>query len=102
MRALVSAPLYHSAPAHYALQAALKDAEIWIEPRFDAEATLRLIESEQITHAYLVPTMFTRLLRLAPQARARYSVASLRFVACTGAPCPPGTKARMIDCGVAP
>jgi long-chain acyl-CoA synthetase len=97
MRALVSAPLYHSAPAQYALQAALKDAELWIEPRFDAETTLRLIASEQITHAYLVPTMFTRLLRLAPEVRARYSVESLRYVACTGAPFPPGTKARMID-----
>jgi long-chain acyl-CoA synthetase len=97
MRALVSAPMYHSAPAQYVLQAALKDAEIWIEPRFDAETTLRLIASEQITHAYLVPTMFTRLLRLAPEVRARYSVQSLRYVACTGAPFAPATKARMID-----
>jgi long-chain acyl-CoA synthetase len=97
MRALVSAPLYHSAPAQYVLQAALKDAEIWIEPRFDAEATLRIIERERITHAYLVPTMFTRLLRLAAEIRSRYSVGSLRFVACTGAPFPQGTKARMIE-----
>ena len=81
MRALVSAPTYHSTPAQYVLQAALKDAEIWIEPRFDAETTLRLIASERITHAYLVPTMFTRLLRLAPEVRARYSVESLRYVA---------------------
>ena len=97
MRALVSAPMYHSAPAQYVLQAALKDAEIWIEPRFDAETTLRLIASERITHAYLVPTMFTRLLRLAPEVRARYSVESLRYVACTGAPFPAAAKARMID-----
>ena len=97
MRALVSAPMYHSAPAQYVLQAALKDAELWIEPRFDAETTLRLIESERITHAYLVPTMLTRLLRLAPEVKARYAVDSLRYVACTGAPLPPATKARMID-----
>jgi long-chain acyl-CoA synthetase len=97
MRALVSAPLYHSAPANYVMQLALRDAHIWIEPRFDAETTLKLIDSEQITHAYLVPTMFTRLLRLSADVRKRHCVDSLRFVACTGAPFPQGTKARMID-----
>jgi long-chain acyl-CoA synthetase len=97
MRALVSAPLYHSAPANYVVQAALKDAYLWIEPRFDAETTLKVIESEQITHAYLVPTMFNRLLRLDADIRDKYRVDSLRFVACTGAPFPAGTKARMID-----
>jgi long-chain acyl-CoA synthetase len=97
MRALVSAPLYHSAPASYVIQAALQDAHLWIEPRFDAEATLKLIESERITHAYLVPTMFNRLLRLDASIRNKYRLDSLRFVACTGAPFPAGTKARMID-----
>ena len=97
MRALVSAPLYHSAPANYVIQAALKDAHIWIEPRFDAEATLKLIDAERITHAYLVPTMFNRLLHLDAAIRDKYRVDSLRFVACTGAPFAAGTKARMID-----
>jgi long-chain acyl-CoA synthetase len=96
MRALISAPLYHSAPANYVVQAALKDAHLWIEPRFDAETTLKLIDAERITHAYLVPTMFTRLLRLPADVRARYRLDSLRFVACTGAPFPAPTKARMI------
>jgi len=97
MRALVSAPLYHSAPVNYVVQAALNDAHLWIEPRFDAETTLRLIDAERITHAYLVPTMFTRLLRLPAEVRERYRLDSLEFVACTGAPFPPDTKARMID-----
>lgn len=97
MRALVSAPLYHSAPANYVLQAALQDACLWIEPRFSAEETLRIIESERITHAYLVPTMFERLLRLPPDVQHRYKLHSLKFVACTGAPCPPETKRRMIE-----
>ena len=64
MRALMSAPLYHSAPAAYAVQAALSDAHLVIEPKFDAERTLQLIESERLTHLYLVPTMYVRLLRL--------------------------------------
>ena len=97
MRALMSAPLYHSAPNSYTLQAALQGAQLWLEPRFDAEDTLRLIESERLTHAYLVPTMFRRLLRLPPEVRSRYDLSSMQFVACTGAPCPVETKRAMID-----
>jgi len=97
MRALVSAPLYHSAPATYVLQAVLSDAHLWIEPRFDAEETLRLIDSQQITHAYLVPTMYRRLLQLPAEVRRRYNLSSMRFVASTGAPCPQQTKREMID-----
>ena len=40
MKALLSAPMYHSAPVTYAVQAALVDAHLWIEPKFDAERTL--------------------------------------------------------------
>ena len=97
MRALVSAPMYHSAPASYVLQAALQDAHLWIEPRFDAEQSLRLIATHRITHAYLVPTMMRRMLRLAQEVRGQYDVSSLRFVACTGAPCPTQVKQAMIE-----
>jgi long-chain acyl-CoA synthetase len=97
MRALVSAPLYHSAPANYLLQAALQDAHLWIEPRFDAERTLSIIAAQRITHAYLVPTMFRRLLQLPPETKCQYDLRSLRFVASTGAPCPPDIKCQMIQ-----
>lgn len=96
MRALVSAPLYHSAPATYVVQSAVCDAEIWLEPRFEAEATLKLIAAEKITHAYLVPTMYRRLLQLPDDVKRRYDVSSLRFVASTGAPCPMTVKRDMI------
>jgi long-chain acyl-CoA synthetase len=97
MRALVSAPLYHSAPVAYALQAALADAELWIEPKFDAERTLQLIESERIAQLYLVPTMYVRLLRLDAATRNRYDLRSVRFVASTGSACAPEIKRRMIE-----
>jgi long-chain acyl-CoA synthetase len=97
MRALVSAPLYHSAPNLYALQALLNDGWLVLEPRFDAERTLALIERHQLTHAYLVPTMYVRMLRLPEETRRRYDLASMRFVASTGSPCPPEVKRAMID-----
>ena len=97
MRALVSAPLYHSAPNSYSIGAALEDATLYIEPRFDAEETLRLIERQRITHAYLVPTMYVRMLRLPDAVRARYDLGSIRFVASTGSPCAPQVKRAMIE-----
>jgi long-chain acyl-CoA synthetase len=97
MRALVSAPIYHSAPSSYVTQSMLHGAHLWIEPRFDAQHTLRLIDAHRLTHAYLVPTMMRRLLRLPPEVKAAYDVSSLQFVASTGAPCPIGTKEQMID-----
>jgi len=74
MRAFMSAPLYHSAPNSYAAQALLCGEALVLEPRFDAEATLALIERHRITSAYLVPTMFVRLLKLPPATRGKYDL----------------------------
>jgi long-chain acyl-CoA synthetase len=97
MRALVNAPMYHSAPNSYSIGASLDNAHLFIQSRFDAEDTLRMIAQHGITHAYLVPTMFVRMLRLPAEVRARYDVTSMRFVASTGSPCPPDVKRAMIE-----
>ena len=97
MRALIAAPLYHSAPNSYVIGVAQESGTLVVEARFDAERTLQLIERHRISHAYLVPTMYVRLLRLPDAVRARYDVSSLRFVASTGSPCPPEVKRAMID-----
>jgi long-chain acyl-CoA synthetase len=97
MRALLSAPWYHSAPNGYALGLAQENATIFIEERFDAERTLQLIAQHRLTHAYLVPTMYVRMLALPPAVRAAHDVSSMRFVSSTGSPCPPEVKRAMID-----
>ena len=97
MRAMVSAPLYHSAPNLYAVQVALFGSLLIVEPKFDAEATLALIERHRLTNVYLVPTMFVRMLRLPEAVRRRYDLSSLRFVSSTGSPCAPDVKRAMID-----
>jgi long-chain acyl-CoA synthetase len=96
-RCLISAPLYHSAPCSYVLLAARQGAWLRVEPRFDALETLAAIERFRITDAYLVPTMYVRLLRLTEAERKRFDLSSLRFVASTGAPCAPEVKRAMID-----
>ena len=97
MRALLSAPWYHSAPNSYALGIAMENGTLFIEERFDAERTLRMIETHALTHAYLVPTMYVRLLALPPAVRQRYDLRSMKFVSSTGSPCPPEVKRAMIE-----
>ena len=97
MRGLVSAPLYHSAPNVYSLYSMLVAELLVLEPRFDAERTLALVERHRLTNLYLVPTMWVRLLGLPPEVRSRYDLSSVRYVMATGSPCAPEVKQRMID-----
>jgi long-chain acyl-CoA synthetase len=96
MRALLNAPWYHSAPNSYALGIAQDDGTLYVEERFDAERTLQLIHEHRLTHAYLVPTMYGRMLALPAEVKATYDLRSMRFVASTGSPCPPEVKRAMI------
>ncbi|TAM39831.1 MAG: long-chain fatty acid--CoA ligase [Burkholderiaceae bacterium] len=96
-RALLPAPLYHSAPGVF-VQNGLQYAELFVLlPRFDPEAVLAAIATYRIDVAYLVPIMFVRLLRLPAEVRARYDLSSLRFIGSTGAPCPPEVKRALIE-----
>lgn len=96
-RALLPAPIYHSAPSVFA-QVALRVCDtLVLTRRFDAVEVLRLIETHRIDTVYLVPIMYVRLLKLDAQTRASFDLSSLRFVASTGAPCAPELKRAMID-----
>ena len=95
--AYLCAPIYHSAAMTYLTHVCKIGATLILEPRFDATQALKLFEQHRVTHAYLVPTMYQRLLALAPDDRARHDVSSLRQVASTGSPCPPDLKQSMID-----
>jgi long-chain acyl-CoA synthetase len=94
---LVTAPLYHSAPNMHAMTGLRIGAKLILQPRFDPEATLALIERHAVTHAYFAPIMFHRLLRLPPEVRARYDLGSLEFVVHAAAPCPAEVKRAMVD-----
>jgi long-chain acyl-CoA synthetase len=98
MRALLNAPMYHSAPNAYAVGVTqVENSTLLLEQRFDAERTLQLIEQHRLTHAYLVPTLYVRLLRLPDAVKRKYDIRSMRHVASTGSACPPEVKRAMID-----
>ena len=93
---LSPAPLYHSAPqASVALSLRLGATSIIME-RFDAEQFLRLVERHRVTHSQVVPTMFSRMLKLPDEVRVAYDVSSLETVIHAAAPCPVPVKEQMI------
>jgi long-chain acyl-CoA synthetase len=98
IRTVITGPMYHSVPNVYALHAVrTAGAMVILQPRFDAEDLLRLIETHGITHLHLVPTMMVRLLRLPKETRAAFDVSSLRHVVHGAAPCPPEIRQAMIE-----
>jgi long-chain acyl-CoA synthetase len=95
--AVITGPMYHAAPNGYGTQAARLGANVILQPRFDAEGLLRLIETRRVTHLHMVPIMFHRLLTLPEQIRAKYDLSSLKFVVHAAAPCPAAVKRAMIE-----
>jgi long-chain acyl-CoA synthetase len=95
-RTVVCGPMYHSAPNGYGSFTFQMDGLVVLQPKFDAEGLLQLIERHAITHLHLVPIMFVRLLALPADVRGRYDLSSLEFVVHAAAPCPPDVKRRMI------
>ncbi len=68
-----------------------------LQPRFEPEELLRLIEAHCVTHVHMVPIMFNRLLRLPAAKRARYDLSSLKFFVHAAAPIAPAIKRAMIE-----
>lgn len=94
---LSPAPLYHLAP-HLGVNLTIRmGGTAIIMERFDAEHYLRLVEQYRVTHSQLVPTMFSRMLKLPDEVRRRYDLASLEAAIHAAAPCPVQVKQQMID-----
>jgi len=94
---LMNGPMYHSAPNGYGIHACRNGGKIIFEAKFDPEEMLQLIEQYEVTHMHIVPTMFSRLLKLPEDIRNKYDVSSLQFVVHGAAPCPAEIKKAMID-----
>ncbi len=89
---LSPAPIYHSAPVKWCHSVHAYGGTVIMMERFDAEGVLRSIADHRVTHAQFVPTMLIRILKLAPEVRARYDVSSLRVAVHAAAPCPVEVK----------
>ncbi|MDH6515305.1 fatty-acyl-CoA synthase [Streptomyces sp. SAI-208] len=84
-RALVSAPLFHTAGLNMlTMPVLLKGGTCVLVEAFDPDATFDLIEQHRITFMFGVPTMFEQVARHPRWADADLS--SLRILTCGGSP----------------
>ena len=96
MTYLSPAPLYHAAPwLGVALTIRMVGTAIIME-HFDPEQFLALVERHRVTHSQLVPTMFSRMLKLPDAVRHRYDLSSQEIAIHAAAPCPVSVKEQMI------
>jgi bile acid-coenzyme A ligase len=94
---LIPGPLYHNGPFLWAMIALFKGCTVGVTTRFDAEATLAVIERLKIDVVYMVPTMMRRIWSLPEEVRAKYDLSSLKTLWHLAAPCPAWLKECFID-----
>ena len=93
---LSPAPLYHSAPQAAVSLTIDNGGTAIIMETFDAEQYLQLVQRYKVTHSQLVPTMFSRMLKLPEAVRRSYDLSSLETAVHAAAPCPVQVKEEMI------
>ena len=94
---LSPAPLYHSAPQAAVNLTIRSGGTAVIMEHFDPEQYLALVQKHRVTHSQLVPTMFSRMLKLPQDAREAYDLSSLEIAIHAAAPCPIPVKRQMIE-----
>lgn len=94
---LSPAPLYHAAPIIGVSLAIRFGGTVIIMEHFDPEQYLALVERYRVTHSHLVPTMFSRMLKLPAEVRHRYDLSSLEIAIHGAAPCPLPVKEQIIQ-----
>ncbi|MDH6243414.1 fatty-acid--CoA ligase FadD4 [Mycobacterium sp. OTB74] len=94
---LSPAPLYHTAPSVWSMQAQAEGITTVVMEKFDAEGCLDAIAKHGVTHGQFVPVMFTRMLKLPQAVRDSYDLSTLQRVMHAAAPCPVEIKKQMID-----
>ena len=97
MTYLSPAPLYHSAPqASVSVALRIGGASVIME-HFDPAQFLDLVARYRVTNSQMVPTMFSRLLKLSADVRQAADVSSLEAIVHAAAPCPVPVKEQMIE-----
>jgi fatty-acyl-CoA synthase/long-chain acyl-CoA synthetase len=83
---LTTGPLYHSGPARFATIALALGNTIVVQPRFDAEDWLRLVDTYRVTSTFSAPTTIRAVCALPAGTKARYDRSSMRRFVGNAAP----------------
>ena len=89
---LMCGPGYHSAVSFFSALHHVLGATVVMQPKFDADDALDLIERHRVTTSFMAPTLLQRLVDA--QIRNQRDVSSLRALILGAAPCPHALKVR--------
>jgi len=96
-RVLSAAPLCYGAGAYTAHVTLYVGGSVYILPRFEAEEVIKAIEKEEITAAFMVPTMYNQIVNLPRDVRNKYNVESVRTLISAGSPLLTNTKDEILQ-----
>jgi len=94
-RLLISGPLFHLATGSRVFSAVLCGIPMVIQPKFDVDALMSLIETHGVSTTTLVPTMYQLLLD--HPRFSEFDFNSLRKLSYGGSPMPVGLMGRLIE-----
>jgi fatty-acyl-CoA synthase len=94
---LSPAPIYHAAPLGFCLGTTSLGGTVVLMAHFDPLEALAALERHRCTHSQWVPTMFSRMLKLPAEDRARFDLSAHKVAIHAAAPCPRPVKEAMFD-----
>ena len=95
---LLEGPAYHSAQWVFSIFPLLgMGSTLVMRHKFDAAELIDLIDRYAVTNLHLVPTQFSRMLKLSDAVRSGFVGSSLVTVMHGAAPCPVAVKRQMLD-----
>ncbi len=89
---LMCGPGYHSGVSFFSVLHQVLGASIVMQPKFEADSALDLIERHRVTTSFMAPTLLQRLVDA--QTKRPRDTSSLRALILGAAPCPHALKAR--------
>lgn len=96
-RYLTPAPLYHGSLTKFSMALHRVGGTNVIMETFDAERALAAIDRYRVSHSQWTPTLFHRLISLAPDVRGRFDLSSHRVAVYADAPCPVELKRQITE-----
>ena len=94
---VVVAPMFHAWGFFQLVFSAMMTCTVVTRRKFDAEATLELIERHRATGLGVVPVMLDRIMDLPEEVLNRYDCRSLRFAAASGSRMRPDVVTAFMD-----
>lgn len=94
---VVAAPMFHAWGYGQLVLGTLMSCTLVVRRKFDAEATMTLVDEHRATGLSVVPVMLDRIMDLPDGVRRRYRGSSLRFVTASGSRMRPDAVTAFMD-----